>query len=239
MNKISKGLAVCKATVEAVCFGMQAVPLRFWDVGARGGLSRSMAILYRFGVVRPVFFEPDASEAQHIMSAYRNCDVINYALSRTDGEAILHLTREPGYSSLLRPLAPVEVVKTELVATRRADTLLRNMDVDRHPEMLKLDVQGAELAALEGFGDFLNRVTCIETEVSFRNTYEDQPLISAIVQFLMERNFGLVDLRVFGVRSSKAAVQGNAFFIRRDLRTKRDVAVERVFRSLNGISLVV
>jgi hypothetical protein len=34
-----------------------------------------------------------------------------------------------------------------------------------HPEIVKLDVRGYELAVLEGFGNFLSSVTCIETEV--------------------------------------------------------------------------
>jgi hypothetical protein len=65
---------------------------------------------------------------------------------------------------------------------------------------------------LEGFGDFLTGVACIEAEVSFRKTYEEQPLIENVTEFLMHRGFGLIDLQIFGVRSTRAAIEGNAFF---------------------------
>jgi FkbM family methyltransferase len=237
LQKVSKGAAASWAAAQAMYLGMQKVPLSFWDVGARGGLSRPMEILYRIGVVRPTFFEPDPLEASRITKSYKLSSVFNCALWDKDGSATLYLTREPGCSSLLRPLNPLEIVDRQTVATTRADTLLMGAELGRHPEIVKLDVQGGELAVLEGFGDFLNSVACIETEVSLQEIYEEQPLIESITEFLMHNGFGLIDLRVFGVRSTRAALQANAFFVRQELQNKRQAAVERIFRSINGISL--
>jgi hypothetical protein len=117
------------------------------------------------------------------------------------------------------------------VSIARADTLLTAIERDRHPEIAKIDVQGGELAVLEGFGDFLTG----EAEVSFRKTYEEQPLIENVTEFLMHRGFELIDLQIFGVRSTRAAIQGNAFFVRRELHNQRHAAVDRVFRSVNRI----
>src|SRR5262249_46937245 len=218
-------------------FGLRKVPLSFWDVGARGGLSRPVEFLYRFGLVRPAFFEPDPVEARTLTQSYRLCSVFNYALSDKDGYATLYLTREPGCSSLLRPLGLLEIVDTQTVPTTRADTLLKSAACGWNPEIVKLDVQGCELAVLEGFGELLDSVVCLETEVSLRKIYEKQPLIESVTEFLMDNGFGLIDLRVFGVRSTRAALQANAFFVRRELRSEREAAVERVFNSLNRISL--
>jgi FkbM family methyltransferase len=241
LQKFSKGAAASWAAAQAMYLGMRKVPLSFWDVGARGGLSRPMKVLYRCGVIVPTFFEPDPTEASRLKQSYKHSTVFNCALSDEDGNATLYLAREPGCSSLLRPgdLLDIEIVDTQTVPVMRADTLLAASDPGRHPEMLKLDVQGGELAVLKGFGDFLDGVTCIETEVSLRKIYEEQPLIEAVTEFLMDNGFGLVDLRVFGVRSSRAAVQANAFFVRQELQRERERAVERVFRSINRISLVV
>src|SRR6266436_4479298 len=174
LQKLAKGAAVSRAAAEAVYLGMRKTPLSFWDIGARGGLSRPMEILYRIGVVRPIFFEPDPLEANTLKHRYKFSSVFNCALLDKDGDGTLYLTRDPGSSSLLRPVDPLEIVATETVPIARADTLLADIERQRYPEIVKIDVQGSELAVLEGFGKFLNNVICIESEVSFRNVYDKQ-----------------------------------------------------------------
>jgi FkbM family methyltransferase len=196
-----------------------------------------MEILYRVGVVRPIFFEPDPLEADTLKHRYKFSSVSNCALFDKDGSATLYLTRDPGSSSLLRPVDPLEIVGTETVPTARADTLLVDMERQHYPEIVKIDVQGSELAVLEGFGKFLNSIICIESEVSFRKSYDRQCLIESVTEFLMQNGFGLIDIRVFGVRAARGALEANAFFVRRELKNERQVAVERVFRSVNRIAL--
>jgi FkbM family methyltransferase len=237
MQKISKGVAVSRAIAVAMYFGMRKVPLSFWDVGARGGLSRAMEILYRVGIVRPIFFEPDPLEAGTLMRRYEFSRVFNCALWDKDGSATLYLTGEPGCSSLLRPVKPLEIVGVETVPTARADTILITAELGCYPEIVKVDVQGGELAVLKGFGKYLNGVICIELEVSFLKMYEGQCLIERVTEFLVQNGFGLIDVRVFGVRITRNALEANAFFVRRKLQNERQVAVERVFRCVNGISL--
>jgi Methyltransferase FkbM domain len=165
---------------------------------------------------------------------------MNCALWDKNGKADLYLTKELACSSILRPTNKDEIVETRAVFTSRADTILLVPETaPRHPEVVKIDVQGGELAVLEGFGDVLREVVCIETEVSFVQSYEQQPLMENIMQFLMRQGFGLIDVRVFGVRSTRAALQANAFFVRREVHTPRQAAVERVFSSVNRLSLAV
>jgi len=236
LQKLLKGAAVSRAAAEAVYLGMRKAPLSFWDIGARGGLSRAMEILYRVGVVRPIFFEPDPLEADTLTHRYRFSSVFKCALLDKDGTATLYLTRDPGSSSLLRPIDPLEIVATETVPTARADTLLMDIERQRYPEIMKIDVQGSELAVLKGFGKFLNNVICIEAEVSFLKLYDRQSLIESVTEFLMQNGFGLIDIRIFGVRATRGALQANAFFVRRELENEREVAVERVFKSVNRIA---
>jgi hypothetical protein len=80
LQKLSKGAAALWTIAEAVHLGMRKVPLSFWDVGARGGLSRPMEILYQFWVVRPIFFEPDPLEAGRLAQRYKFSSVFTCAL---------------------------------------------------------------------------------------------------------------------------------------------------------------
>src|SRR5438034_7547466 len=113
LQKLSKGAAVSRAAAEAVYLGMRKAPLSFWDIGARGGLSRPMEVLYRVGVVRPSFFEPDPLEANTLTHRYKGSSVFKCALWDKDGAATLYLTRDPSCSSLLRPIDSLEIVGTE------------------------------------------------------------------------------------------------------------------------------
>ncbi|MDD3179541.1 MAG: FkbM family methyltransferase [Opitutaceae bacterium] len=61
------------------------------------------------------------------------------------------------------------------------------------PDLLWLDVQGAELLALRGAVRMLARVKVIHLEIAFRPVFENQPLFSAI-DALLRRDFRLVRL---------------------------------------------
>jgi len=58
--------------------------------------------------------------------------------------------------------------------------------------LLKLDVQGFELAALQGCTDVLDRFEFVYVEVSFIELYVGQALASDVVAFLLGRNFKLL-----------------------------------------------
>jgi FkbM family methyltransferase len=231
---LPKGIGVLLGIAEAI--PLRTDPILFWDVGARWGLSRQMGILRSLGLVLPTFFEPDKEEANRLGRQYPDATVATYALWNEDGNAQLHITSiDPGQSSLLRPIALDVAPSSPIVPTIRAENLIRSGIAA--PEIIKLDIQGAELAALTGFGDTLDSVTCIETEVTFQPVYENQPTIDQITGFLMRRGFGLFDVQVFGVKSSRATISANAFYIRKDIKTDRQSRIEGVFRSINRIPM--
>jgi FkbM family methyltransferase len=88
----------------------------------------------------------------------------------------------------------LETVRTERVKTRRLDDVLPEGPVD----MLKLDVQGAELMVLEGAERILSQTATVHCEVMFSPIYFGQPLFPVIQEHLMSRNFELIDLLVSG-----------------------------------------
>ena len=61
------------------------------------------------------------------------------------------------------------------------------------PDLLWMDIQGAELAAIKGSTSTLTQVKAVHTEVGFRPMYKGQPLFWDIHRAL-RKNFQLVDL---------------------------------------------
>jgi FkbM family methyltransferase len=105
-----------------------------------------------------------------------------------DGSAgTLHVTHAPGMTSLFEPNPAVlncfngfpiwgTVVKTLPVTTRRLDDIAEIKVFD----MLKIDVQGAELSVFKGGRERLKRVVAVQTEVSLVPLYKGQPVFGDI-----------------------------------------------------------
>lgn len=116
-----------------------------------------------------------------------------------DGERHrLHICLAPGMTSLLKPNPQIlnlfhgfakwgTVVETREVETRRLDDVPETDGV----ELLKMDIQGAELMVLQHAPQRLQTALVIQAEVEFLPMYVDQPLCSDVDQFLRSRGFVL------------------------------------------------
>lgn len=182
------------------------------DVGAAllDGAPR-WAPLLAAGRMRVWGFEPD--DAQHdrlVRHGAPGFTPIKAALGR--GEArTLHICRYPGCSSLLRPNAPMinlftgigaepetgnfAVIREQAVETRRLDGF-----AIPPPDYMKLDIQGAELDALEGAGAMLDRLCVVEAEAGFVPLYEGQPLFGDLQRWFCDRGFLLHKMVDLGSR---------------------------------------
>ncbi len=81
----------------------------------------------------------------------------------------------------------IHVVETVQVKTKRFDTLVseKNVDISKY-NFLNLDIQGAELLALKGFGELLEGMDFIYTEVNETDIYKDCALMGEIDEFLSD-----------------------------------------------------
>lgn len=109
------------------------------------------------------------------------------------------LCSAPMTSSMLEPNIPLlrrfmqleevtTVAKRIEMQTKRLDDLVSELPGGRC-DYLKLDVQGYELAVLEGAESVLKSVLVLHTEVEFVEMYEKQPLFAEVDQFLRRRGF--------------------------------------------------
>lgn len=114
------------------------------------------------------------------------------------GQHTLYVCKASGMTSLFRPNMKVlgllhgfsewaTVLKTIPVKTIRLDDVPEAIGCD----LLKLDVQGAELLVLENGEQILKQCVMVQTEVEFMPFYEGQPLFGDVDRFLRKHGFVL------------------------------------------------
>ena len=141
-------------------------------------------------------FEPQPDELAELQSRKGPLETyLPHAVG--DGETHrLMITRSSGMTSLLRPDAKRlalfpgftefgTVVDEVDVAAHRLD------DIDEVGEfdLLKIDIQGGELMALQNGRDKLTHAVAVQTEVSFVPLYENQPVFGQVDLELRSQGF--------------------------------------------------
>lgn len=166
------------------------------NVGQYGGELRRTGYLGRI-----VSFEPLSAAFATLSSraaADPAWDCVNSALGETAGETVIHVAGN-SYSSSLLPMADLHLqiapesayIADETVAIASLDTAAARYLGGSERILLKLDVQGYELAALKGATHTLESVVAVESEMSTCTLYEGQPLWHDIVHFLAGKGFQL------------------------------------------------
>ncbi len=194
------------------------------DVGAQTleGEAHVYAPLGALGVpVRLIGFEPlagraAARRAEEGGGAEDGSVEIIEAFVGAGREEVFFENNASGTSSLLRldaefcagftSLAGLRTIASSRVRTERLDDLLGHVPA---VDFLKLDIQGAELAALQGAASVLARTAMIQCEVEFAPIYQGQPLFSEVELFLRRAGFMLIDL-VTEARRAPVVASGRA-----------------------------
>jgi FkbM family methyltransferase len=154
---------------------------------------------------RIVSFEPQTEQFRELAAlAARdgNWDCLRLALGPDDGEAELTITGRSEMSSLLHVRKHVAAasddwrpVATEVVPTRRLDSIADDVLNEGERTFLKLDVQGYELGALGGAPETLRRVEGVETELSLAPLYEGQSYYHDVIDLIESAGFELAALK--------------------------------------------
>ncbi len=123
----------------------------FVDVGAHIG-SITAAVLAHCPDVRVIAIEATPDKAKRLRLRFPRATVHDCAVGEQDGTASFHLDRRrSGYNSLRRPSKSGTDVTEIQVGVKRLDDLVGNEAVD----VVKIDVEGAELGVLRGAPELL------------------------------------------------------------------------------------
>jgi FkbM family methyltransferase len=168
---------------------------------------------------------------EDIISIYPQNIVHQALLSDTDNQEIKFKIANATMSSSILDLGthkeqyPSITIEKELVlCTNRFDALTKknNLNIDIY-DFINIDIQGAELLALKGFGELLDKINYIYTEVNVDNVYDGCPLLDEIDEFLLNNGFQRVEL------SLKYGSWGDAFYVRKEI--SKDEKEESILES--------
>jgi len=125
----------------------------FVDIGANVGDYTLLAASLVGNAGRVLSFEPEPRNRGWLqqsidLNGYKNIDVFPVALSDGEGEASLYLGEIAGYHTLI-PGHPERQAGTITVKTRTLDSYLHELGRE-HVDMMKIDVEGAEMQVLRG-----------------------------------------------------------------------------------------
>ncbi len=146
-------------------------------------------------------FEPDKRSREIIKNNEKNFNtykIYSQALGNFEGNKILNLCRTPEVSSVFRPNRKI---LNNFPKSERFDILNKiNLPVVtldslnfKNIDFIKLDIQGAELEALEGSKKLLDDILGIEIEVEFHELYTNQPLFGDICNYLSKFDIEFID----------------------------------------------
>jgi len=94
----------------------------------------------------------------------------------------------------------------------RLDEWMREHSIP-NVDLIWMDLQGAELLAMEGLGDFLSEVKIIHTEVELRQYYKSQPLANEVEEWFSNRGFSKIYERPYDV----GALDSDYIFVNKNL----------------------
>jgi FkbM family methyltransferase len=174
------------------------------DVGASGG------IIPRWHPYREnVAFtgvEPDERSIPALLNSpdakvFKSYDIIPSGAWNRSGAVRISFTRKPMCSSHFTPNIPFlsrfpgverfDIVGSSDVECRTIDDLLAGSD--KAIDFIKLDLEGGELAVLEGAGRTIESCMGLHVEVCFQSIRENQPLFGDVTKFLQQRGIEFVD----------------------------------------------
>jgi len=193
------------------------------DAGASDG-HISRRLLRKFPDAHVYAFEPNplyAETLQQYAKEERRFHPYFLALSDHEGNADLHVTESPGSTSLFTPGKRLKQMDSRGTSVKSQE-IVKMVTIDEwakrndNPEiqLMKFDIQAAELKALRGAVHVLqNSTLLVYTEICFNPIYEEGAIFSEIDLFFRKYGFVLYDIFAPKYGPDGLILWGNAIFL--------------------------
>lgn len=201
----------------------------FWDVGANVGYFTLVAATALANRGQIAAFEPGKNAYQRLtenvsLNPYRNIQTFDVAVSDREGEAVLHVAGDIADSSASLYPAGQTQVRHEVCRTVSLDHF-RRVQGGHPPDLIKLDVEGAELAVLQGARGLISATPpLLLVEMEEKNLRAAGASKAAIQAFLKDYGYRAAHLRK-GRWYATADLEGvkgrNIFWFNPDLEAHR------------------
>ena len=190
------------------------------DVGANRG-QFALSVRHSCPDARIHSFEPLSAPGKvfrRVFAGDPRVSLHEAAICPQAGTEDIHVSRRDDSSSLL----PIGKEQNRLFPGT-TESGIENIQVGRlhdfidaedilTPALLKLDVQGYELSALQGCEEMLQFFACVYVECSFIELYVGQALADEVIAWLRERKFVLTGMYNMQYDVRGRAIQGDFFF---------------------------
>ncbi|TAE02118.1 MAG: FkbM family methyltransferase [Oscillatoriales cyanobacterium] len=209
-------------------------------VGAHEGTE--ITAYQQMGAQKVLFVEANPSVFERLqanIAVYPNVEAVNCAIADRNGTIDLHVTSFDQSSSILQLKHHQEIYPhiTEThqitVESKKLDTLLQEQELNPSDfNILNIDIQGAELLALQGATNWLNYVELINTEVNYEELYEGCALIDQLDEFLERYGFYRV-----ATTTPIHPSWGDAIYVKKPAITSSVLGMENMGRLGNQVFL--
>jgi protein O-GlcNAc transferase len=184
------------------------------DVGAMHTENPTYLPLLRSGAARLIGFEADPAECEKLKKLYPAPSQFFPYFIGDGSAATFYETNWSATGSLFKPnkalleqFHDLHEVVTRVGARPVQTTRLDDVEGIGEVDFIKLDIQGAELMALQNAERLLKDTSAIQVEVEFLELYEGQPLFADVDRFLRGQGFVLHTFLGFGSRCFKPLVR--------------------------------
>lgn len=191
--------------LKYLCDKYNFIPKGIIHVGAHMG--EESEVYSELGIENVVWVEANEKIFQHLcqkLSHKKSYKFLNYLVSDIDDKDYeFHITNNGESSSLLEleehkiEHPHIFVTETVNLKSKTLDSIISSNNIDTNNyNLLNLDIQGAELLALKGSVELLNKIDYIYSEVNIKHLYKDCALIDEMDVFLKKFGFERVEEKI-------------------------------------------